>query len=140
MNYDNITFVTHLRYDHNDRIKNLQTIIKYYSNNFKGSKFIFIEDDKEHNSAFDKITWPKNTSFYFVKNEGLYYRTRALNYGINQATTPIVVSLDTDCIVSVNSFNVCIKELLNDATIAWPYNGFFIDVADAIHQEFIKHE
>lgn len=48
-----ITFVTHLRYDNPDRIENLNTIIRYYSTNIKNCKFIFIEDDKEHNKAND---------------------------------------------------------------------------------------
>lgn len=134
---DNITFVTHLRYDHEDRIKNLQTIINYYSSNFPRSKFIFIEDDKEHNKNFDNIVWPKKRStFFFIKNNSYYYRTRALNYGIKKANTPIVVSLDTDCIVPVNSINKCVHDLLNESTIAWPYNGYFIDTSARLHDAF----
>lgn len=134
----NVTFVTHLRYDHDDRIKNLQTILNYYSSNIPNSKFIMVEDDSTHNEKFNNIVWPKGTSFFFIKNESYYYRTRALNYGIKKADTPIVVSLDTDCIVPIISFNKCVEQLLNDATIAWPYNGYFIDVSYRLHNEFIN--
>lgn len=135
----NITFVTHLRYDHEDRINNLQTILNYYSKNFPDAQFIFVEDDVQHRSEFDRIIWPKKkTSFYFIKNDSYYYRTRALNYGIKKANTPIVVSLDTDCIVPINSFNKCVDQLLKDATIAWPYNGYFIDVSHRLHNEFVN--
>ena len=128
-----ITFVTHLRYDHQDRLDNLQCILDFYSFYFPNSRFILVEDDKTHNSAFDKISWPlKKTSFYFIENSGLYYRTRALNYGIKQSKTPIVVSLDTDCLVSPDSIKLCSFNLLNGATIAWPYNGYFVDT----HQQF----
>jgi len=136
----NITFITHLRYDHDDRIKNLQTVINFYSTNFPEAHFIFVEDDVNHNDKFDSIEWPKKrTSFFLIKNAGYYYRTRALNYGILEAKTPIVVSLDTDCIVSINSFNRCVNELLNDATVAWPYNGFFIDTSHYLHDRFIQN-
>ncbi len=134
-----ITFVTHLRFDHEDRINNLQTILNYYSLNYPESKFILIEDDSIHRKQFDKIQWPKNrTSFYFIPNDGFYYRTRALNYGIKKADTPIVVSLDTDCIVPKISFDKCVAALLDYATIAWPYNGYFIDTSVVLHQEFIN--
>lgn len=126
---NNITFVTHLRYDNPDRINNLQIMIDYYSQNFPESKFIFIEDDYEHNKNFDKVKWKKgSTSYYFLKNTGTYHRTKALNYGFNEAKTPIVVSMDTDCIVSNKSILECEQKLLNGVTAAWPYNGYFIDV------------
>jgi hypothetical protein len=134
-----ITFVTHLRYDHQDRLENLQIILNYYSINFPESRFIIIEDDKNHRAEFDTIQWPKKrTSFYFIKNNSYYHRTRALNYGIKKAKTSIVVSLDTDCIVPVDSFNKCVAALLDDATIALPYNGYFIDVATSIRKAFIE--
>ena len=64
-----ITFVTHLRYDHQDRLDNLQCILDFYSFYFPNSRFILVEDDKTHNSAFDKISWPlKKTSFYNNSN------------------------------------------------------------------------
>jgi len=67
-NSHNVTFCTHLRYDSEDRIKNLQAIINYYSVNFPNAKFIFAEDDNEHNKAFDSIKWPnKRTNFYFIQ-------------------------------------------------------------------------
>lgn len=136
-----ITFVTHLRYDSHDRLRNLQTVLDYYSLNLPEAKFILVEDDKEHNKAFDQIKWPKSrTQFYFIPNEGYYYRTRALNYGILKATTSIVVSLDTDCIVPISSIEKCTAALLSDATIAWPYNGFFIDTSHALHDHFIKSD
>ena len=57
-----ITFVTHLRYDNPDRIENLNTIIRYYGTNIKNAKFIFIEDDKQHNQAFDAVKFIKGST------------------------------------------------------------------------------
>lgn len=128
-----ITFVTHLRYDNPDRIENLNTIIRYYSTNIKNCKFIFIEDDKEHNKAFDSVKFIKgSTKFSFVENKSTYYRTRALNIGMKMATTDVVVSLDTDCIVPIDSIFACEEALQNGATVAWPYNGYFIDVGEPL--------
>jgi len=125
-----ITFVTHLRHDHQDRIDNLNAIIDYYSSNILECKFIFVEDDKEHNPIFDSVKFIKGqTKFLFIKNDLTYYRTRALNIGIKQAESDVVVSMDTDCIVPINSILKCKNQLLKDCTAAWPYNGYFIDVS-----------
>lgn len=134
-----ITFVTHLRYDSLDRIENLNAIIDYYGSNVKDCKFIFIEDDKEHNKAFDSVKFlKKSTSFCFVKNDSTYYRTRALNIGMKLAKTDVVVSLDTDCIVKIDSLMKCYDELMKECVVAWPYNGYFIDVAEPIRSQFIN--
>jgi hypothetical protein len=136
-----ITFVTHLRYDNPDRIQNLNTIINYYGTNIKNSKFIFVEDDKEHNKAFNSVKFIKNsTKFLFVENNSTYYRTRALNIGMKMATHDVVVSLDTDCIVPINSIMNCYDALMADATVAWPYNGYFIDVGEPLRSEIINSQ
>lgn len=125
-----ITFVTHLRFDHVDRVNNLQIILNYYSKHFPDAKFILIEDDKHHNKIFDSIEWPtKQVKFYFIKNDGIYYRTRALNYGFKHSNTPIVISLDTDCLVSPESIKRCALQILNNCVVAWPYNGYFVDIS-----------
>jgi hypothetical protein len=137
---NNITFVTHLRYDSPDRLNNLQIVIDYYGNNLPDSKFIFVEDDIEHNKSFDSIKWKKGTSFYFLKNQGIYHRTKSLNYGMKQANTPVVVSLDTDCIVPIDSIKLCESNLLdNRNTVAWPYNGYFIDTEYTLKKLFVEN-
>jgi predicted glycosyltransferase involved in capsule biosynthesis len=134
-----LTFVTHLRFDHEYRIKNFQNILNYYSSNIPNSKFVVVEDDVEHNKNFDKITWPKGTTYLFFKNEGLYHRTKALNIGIKYANTPFVVSLDTDCLVPKKSLIKCIEALSNGATIAWPYNGYVIDISYEMYEQFTQN-
>jgi hypothetical protein len=134
-----ITFITHLRYDSPDRLNNLETVINYLSTYLSDIKFIFIEDDKEHNKAFDNFPFIKgSTSFNFVKNEHTYYRTRALNIGIEMAKSDVVVSMDTDCIVPIDAIKGCAKALRDGATVAWPYNGYFIDTGFDTHENFIK--
>lgn len=137
-----ISFVTHLRYDHQDRIDNLNAIIDYYATNILNCEFIFVEDDKEHNKAFDKVKFVKGiTKFLFVPNEHTYYRTRALNVGIKEAKGDVVVSMDTDCLVKTDAITRCYKELTQgdfDYTVAWPYNGYFIDVAGQTRNKILN--
>lgn len=136
-----ITFITHIRCDSSDRVKNLQTTLNYYSKNIPDSRFIIIEDDVEHNKLLDNIKWPKNTSAYLIKNSGFYHRTRALNYGISKTTTPICISLDTDCIVPIDSIINTANILLNDTNIgiAWPYT-YVIDTPLYAHEAFISED
>jgi hypothetical protein len=136
-----ITFVTHLRYDNPDRIENLNTIINYYGTHIKNSKFIFVEDDKCHNKSFDSVKFIKGrTKLCFVENNSTYYRTRALNIGMEMATDDVVVSLDTDCIVRPESIMSCYEALMSGSTVAWPYNGYFIDVGEPIRTNIINSQ
>jgi predicted glycosyltransferase involved in capsule biosynthesis len=134
-----ITFITHIRYDSDDRVNNLQTTLNYYSQNLPDSKFIIVEDDEHHNIKLDSIKWPKGTSFYLIKNSSYYFRTRALNYGINKVTTPICVSLDADCIVSIEAIKETADILLHNSkiVIAWPYT-YVIDTPKYAHNDFIN--
>ena len=136
---NNITFITHLRYDHPDRINNLQTILNYYSSNLDGCKFILVEDDSDHNDNFDKIKWPGNTSFYLLKNKGSYWKTKSLNYGISMAKTPVVISLDVDCIVSSNAILQSVESVLDDSVLSYPYNGYVLDISKNMHTLFIDN-
>lgn len=132
-----ITFVTHIRCDSSDRVNNLQTTLNYYSKNLPDSRFIVLEDDKEHNPLLDRVKWPRNTSVYFYKNDGIYHRTKALNVGISKVTTPICISLDTDCIVSISALNHIAAELYDNSNIgiAWPYT-YVIDTPVHAHNVF----
>jgi predicted glycosyltransferase involved in capsule biosynthesis len=56
------------------------------------------------------------------------------------ATTDVVVSLDTDCIVPIESILLCKNELLNGATVAWPYNGYFIDISGSLRNKIINSQ
>jgi predicted glycosyltransferase involved in capsule biosynthesis len=134
-----ITFITHIRYDSEDRLKNLQTVLTYYSMNLPDAKFILIQDDKQPCTHFNKIVWPKNTTMLFIKNEDFYYRTRALNFGIKHTQTPVCVSLDADCIVSIDAIKHISEKIISDNTIgiAWPYT-YVIDIPYSAHDEFVE--
>ena len=124
------TFVTHVRVDSIDRINNLQIILNFYSHFFPKSKFILVEDGPAHDKQLDKLTYPKKSAFYFLRNSETYHRTKALNYGMFKAKTKHVVSLDTDCIVDPKSLQTCFEAIeQKQASIAWPYNGYFVDTA-----------
>jgi hypothetical protein len=137
-----ITFFAHLRIDCPDRLKNLQTILNYYGNEFPDAKFIFVEDDKEHNKQLNppNIKYPKGrTSIMFMENPGPWHKTRALNYAVRKATTDIVIQLDVDCIFSSSAIKKCVEQLQNDPELhyGFPYNGYVIDLNYPIHDNFI---
>ena len=138
--YSNVTFVTHLRYDHTDRVKNLQAILNYYSLYCKNSKFIIVEDDNNHNTNFDSVQWPKGTTYFLLKNKGPWHKTKSLNYGIKQSLTPVVVALDTDCIIPIKSLKKCVDAVMDDATMTYPYNGYVIDVSYRLRDLFISSD
>ena len=136
---NDITFIMHFRYDSDDRVRNLQTILNYYSGLYVGAKFIIVEDDASHCTKLDNVKWPKNTSFYFITNNSYYRKPWGLNTAAKFATTNVLIQIDTDAIVPKSSIDECYTALTTqkDCVIAFPYNGFFIDTSIQLHQKFI---
>lgn len=135
-----VTFILHFRYDSDDRVRNLQTILNYYSRLYVGAKFIIVEDDSVHCTKLDSITWPKGTSFYFIANTSYYRKPWGLNAAAKYATTRVLIQIDTDAVVPKSSIDECYEALITqeNCVIAFPYNGFFIDTSLQLHQKFIN--
>jgi hypothetical protein len=133
-----ITFFCHLRVDGQDRLRNLQSILNYYSKNIPGCKFVIVEDDIKHNTLLDNIKWPKGTALFFMENKGLWHKTRALNEAAKNSKTDLIVQLDIDCIFNYESIQKC-ADFLNsneDYHFGFPYNGYIIDVNFNIYDKF----
>lgn len=144
MSFSEVTFVTHLRGDHPDRISNLQIVLDYYSALLPDSNYIMVEDDKVHNPMFDQVNYPpKRTQYLFVENDSWYHRTRAFNIGSIHAplSTKAIVFMDTDCIISEKFMREGIDSILsNRADVVWPYNGTVIDTNEEVKQQFVESQ
>lgn len=136
-----ITFVSHLRIDNEDRLRNLQNIINFYSQNIEDVEFIFVEDDKVHNEQLKNIKWNKNTKFLFMENNGVWYKTKALNIAVKYCENDIVTQLDIDCIFNPNSIKECALKLKNNEEyhFGYPYNGYIIDIKPEFYNQFEKN-
>jgi predicted glycosyltransferase involved in capsule biosynthesis len=133
-----ITFICHLRVDNDERLRNLQTILNYYSKYIPDSKFIIVEDDKTHNTKLNSLSWPKNTKLIFMENKSVWYKTKGLNIAAKHAESDIICQLDVDCIFNTESIIKTRDFLLanEDYQFAYPYNGYIIDLNYNFYRKF----
>jgi predicted glycosyltransferase involved in capsule biosynthesis len=137
-----ITFFSHLRVDGEDRLRNLQTVLNYYSKEFPEAKFIIVEDDASHNEKLNNIKWPKGSALYFLHNSGAWHKTKALNAAVNFSKTKYVIQLDIDCIFDHLAIKKCIQMLEDndDVHYGFPYNGYVLDLNYHYHHNFINKD
>jgi hypothetical protein len=138
-----ITFICHLRLDNDDRLRNLKSILKYYTTNIPNCKFIIVEDDSKHNNDLKFLKeYKNNVKLVFMHNPNLWYKTKALNVGVKYAETEIVCQLDVDCIFNCESIVKCAEFLLSndEYQFAYPYNGYIIDLGFDYYSLFEKSD
>jgi len=119
-----ITFIVYIRKDSDERTKNLNLVLPYYTNLFPDAKFIFVEDSSEN--YFSYLKDKKNTKYISVLNDGQYNKSKSYNVGLAYADTDIVCFLDIDCIVSKENIQKGITTSLEYNNICIGYNGVSI--------------
>lgn len=119
-----ITFIVHLRKDCEERKKNVDIAIPYYTTLVPNSKFIIVEDDAVKN--FEYLGDIKNIQYIHSTNTGVYNKCKSYNIGLQHATTDIVCFLDIDCIVSDINLSKSIEIAYKNDSINIAYNGVAI--------------
>jgi predicted glycosyltransferase involved in capsule biosynthesis len=119
-----ITFIIHLRADSEERKKNVDIAISYYTAIAPNSKFIIVEDDIVKN--FEYLGDIKNIQYIHTINSGTYNKCKSYNIGLQHATTDIVCFLDIDCIVSDINLSKSIEIAYKNNCINIAYNGVAI--------------
>lgn len=113
INLKNVTFTIPVRYDTNDRIVNIRTVLKFLITNFD-TNIIILEADKEpiiyrHIKEF----MIHSVKYVFEKDDNpIYHRTKYLNTMAKMCTTPVVVNYDADVVYPVKQY----VEALNAVT------------------------
>jgi predicted glycosyltransferase involved in capsule biosynthesis len=118
-----ITFISHIRKDSEERVKNVAIIKRYYEQILPACKFIFVEDDKDKN--FEYLAADKNTRYIHYYNDGMYNKCKSYNIGLDSTDKDddIICFLDIDCLVSRENIDKAITQARKDNSINICYNG-----------------
>lgn len=117
-----VTFLLPVRVDSEDRLKNIDIILRYLDRYFK-TNILILEADTS-----SKISLPSlNTKmdYIFIKDENeIYHRTHYLNIMIKKCITPILCICDVDAIVSPTQILQAVSRIRNkEFQITVPYSG-----------------
>lgn len=90
--------ITH-RSSTNDRKRNLDYLIEYITNTFTGVEIIVVEQDNEERYFNGKCVK------VFIRDGGLFSRSKCLNEGFNKATHDKILFADNDLLIPVDQIN-----------------------------------
>lgn len=149
---DNLTFVTPLQIESQDRLRNAITIFSYLSKNFPESKIIVKEIDIE--SKFLSFVLPEvenlvgtshNIKHIFERSDELFNKSKVINDMVLMSETDIVFNYDVDVMMPVDSYKNSYNMLISgDFDIVYPYGcGVYlynISGYDKIFEHFISSD
>ena len=118
-----LTFTIPFRYDSEDRLRNLRTIIAYINKHFDTNIHVMEESNERrfHDSGKFQYT-------FIQTNDPYMHRTKCLNMMAKMSATPFIVNYDTDVLLPIRQYIESIFLLRNNSyDMIFPYDGRFIN-------------
>lgn len=125
----NLTFVTPLQIESQDRLRNCVTVFSYLVKNFPEAKIIVKEIDTE--SKFSQYALPKinelsggakNILHVFEYSDKLFNKSKTINDMVLMAETDIVFNYDVDVMMPVKTYQKAYDMLSADTyDVVYPY-------------------
>ena len=125
---DDLTFITSLQIESEDRLRNAITVFSFLSKKFPESKILVKELDVE--SKFQKYALPKikeisgaeNIRHIYQKHDGLFNKSQLINDLALESETNIIFNYDVDMIFPMESYHKAYDMITNDGyDIVYPY-------------------
>ena len=138
-NFENISFIVHVRVDIPERLDNLTTVMDYYHTVCDNCEFIVVNDDKEPDKRLRPLyeKYGSTNKFLFLENDDIYRRTLAFNQGFNNSTRRLMIAGDTDIIIHPKHIVKAEYLILSgEHNHVYPYNGLFVHVKEHIRDQF----
>jgi hypothetical protein len=120
-----VTFIIPILIDSEDRINNYNIVIDYLLKNFDTNIIVCESDNESHENLLKR----DGIEYMFVKNDGLFHRTRLLNIMTKKAKTNIVVNYDIDVVFKPQQY-VQARDVIkfDNHDVCYPYGGNFLNV------------
>lgn len=134
---DDLTFLVPVRIDSVTRLENVVYVVRYILKVCKCR--ILVLEASQFCNGFLKSLLPDRVKYvYIYDDDPVFYRTYYLNMMCRMADTPYIAIWDADVVVDGAQIEDALNVLRRDeADMAYPYDGSFIDVSDIIRRMFL---
>lgn len=122
-----LTFCIPVRIDSDYRLRNLLTMLSFYSRHIRANYIILEADAKQRIKDLPPV---KGLCYKFISDTArIFHRTRYINQMLRNTTTPFAAIWDTDAIAPVSQLKQAYAALQkNESTMIYPYDGRFCQV------------
>lgn len=139
--FSELTFVIPFYYDGEFRLENLHCILKILGQ-FNANIIVIEQGDYQHFTNTDYYFDNARVSgkCWFIPNrkatdvDGIFYRTRIINIGLEKVETKYAAIYDTDVFFEYENYVRAYQKLKENYTFVYPYDGRFVD----IERQYIK--
>lgn len=127
LNLSECTFTIPVKFDHTDRLENLDGVSRWIRANFKTS-IIVMESGNAVDPGmmyFKEVCAAHGAKYVFTHEEGQFHRTAHLNAMARMAITPIVINYDADIVIDPPDALLAGQDaILNGrADFVWPFDS-----------------
>lgn len=122
-----VSFVIPVRYDHENRKRNLDTVVRMLQQDFQTNIII-------GEQGGDKFEYFKETCRYVKFDDEHFHRTAFINSMVNMSTTPIFCNYDADILLPPMQLLTAVQMLRDGkADFVYPYEYQFIRIKKKFH-------
>lgn len=123
-----VTFVIPFHKDSEDRIENLECILKFIQSNFH-TNIILVESYEQQPCARGLAFSGDGMLYIPVKQDGkIFHRTKIINTGIKACKTKYFCNYDTDVVFPIQNIVKAVEMLRDGVQVSYPYDGRFMDI------------
>ncbi len=138
VNLKDTTFLIAVRLDSIQRLENTlvvtSQICRYFDTNI-----CLVEVAEYNNGILKSLLSPKVTYTFIEDKDNVFYRTKYFNQFTSILETPIIALWDTDVVIDKNAIVEAVESIrMNNADIAYPYNGVFWETSEIMRQYYLK--
>ncbi len=132
------TFLIAVRLDSIQRLENTLTVTSQICRYFDTNIYL-VEVAEYCNGILKSLLSPKVTYIFIEDKDNVFYRTKYFNQLTATIETPIIALWDTDVVIDRNAIVEAIESIrTNNADIAYPYNGVFMETSEIMRQYYLK--
>jgi len=134
INISDVSIIIPLRVDCQERLSNLNTLLRYLLGNTDAKIFVLEADTIQKGIDLNRY----DISYTFVKDDTpAFHHTRYRNEMIKACTTPYIAVWDVDVFSAVNQIQSAVEKLrTREAFVTWPYDGICYNVPQEVSNEF----
>lgn len=134
-----LTFCIPVRINSDYRLRNLLTMLKFYSQQVGKAKYILLEADTEQ--RIKELPDIRALRHIFVKDTNpIFHRTHYINQMLRETDTLVAAVWDTDAIAPMPQLMEAYRAVLQGkSTMVYPYDGRYWNVGDYFTRLFHKN-
>jgi hypothetical protein len=126
-----LSIITSLKIDSEDRVRNAQLFIRFFSTFYSNLEIVIIEQGST-SILEERCALPRSVLVRNIRDNGPHYKTRNLNLATKLASRNNILMCDADVIFQPEVVTEALSAMDAGAQFVSPYNGIMVQIPAAL--------